>query len=113
LQRAGGQDLQVTAADLGIGVFARDRLALLRHPELSVHRPRRLREDRLVARAAAAPDGTAPPVEEAQPQAVSPEQLDETDFRLVQLPARGDVAAVLVAVGIADHHLLQAAPALE
>src|SRR5690606_28670699 len=64
-------------------------------------------------RAAAALAGPASPSGEAHARPVAPVPLAVSDFRLVQLPARGGVAAVLVAVGIADHHLLQAAPALE
>src|SRR5271170_5813114 len=41
------------------------------------------------------------------------EHFDEADFRLVELPARGDETAVLVAVGIAQHDLLLAAAAID
>ena len=41
------------------------------------------------------------------------EHFDEADLGLVKLPARGDEAAVLVRVGIAEHHLLLAAARID
>ena len=41
------------------------------------------------------------------------EHVHQLDLGLVQLPARGDEAAILVAVGIAEHHLLHAAAAID
>ena len=79
----------------------------------AVHRAAGLREDRLVARAAAAADRAAAAVEQAQAHAVALEHVDEPDLGLVELPARGDEAAILVAVGIAEHHLLHAAAAVD
>ena len=80
---------------------------------LPLHRAARLREDRLVARTAAAPDGAAAPVEETDAHAMLAEHFDKADLRLVKLPARGDEAAVLVRIGIAEHHLLLAAPRID
>ena len=40
------------------------------------------------------------------------EHIDQPNLGLVKLPARGDKAAVLVAVGIAEHHFLLAAARL-
>ena len=41
------------------------------------------------------------------------ECVDERDFRLVELPARGQEATILVAVGVTEHHLLCATTALQ
>ena len=75
-------------------VFRGDHLALLGEADLPVHGARRLREDRLVARAAAAADGAAAAVEEAQRDAVlarsAREQLDQRDLGAVQLPVAGE-----------------------
>ena len=70
LERRRDQRLEVAPADLGVGVLRRDHLALLGQADLAVHRARRLRQDRLVARAAAASDGAAAAVEQAQRDAV-------------------------------------------
>ena len=113
LQRRGGEDLQVAPPDLGIGILAGDRLALLGDADLPLHRAAGLGQDRLVARAAAAAHRSAPAVEQAQLDAVPAEDVDQADLRLVQLPAGGDEAAVLVAVRIAEHDLLHPAPALQ
>ncbi len=48
-------------------------------------------------------------MEQANAHAVPLEHLDQADLGLVELPARGDEAAVLVGIGIAEHHLLLAA----
>jgi hypothetical protein len=56
--------------------------------------------------ARAAPHGAAPPVKQSQADAMTPERLDELDKRLEQFPARREVAAVLVAVGVTEHHFL-------
>ena len=40
-------------------------------------------------------------------------ELNQADFGLVEFPAGCDVAAVLVAVGVAEHHFLHAAPAVD
>src|SRR4029078_5816561 len=65
-------------------------------------------QDRFVARAAAAPDRAAAALEKEDAHAVAAEHLHEPDLGLVELPAGGDEAAVLVRVGIAEHHLLLA-----
>ena len=101
--------LEIAPADLGIGIFARDDFALLGDADLALHRAARLGEDRVVARAAAAADRAAAAVEQADAHAVLAEDLDQADLGLVQFPARGDEAAVLVGIGIAEHHLLLAA----
>src|SRR5438445_555882 len=66
----------------------------------------RLREHRFVARPAAAADGAAAAVEQAQPHAARVALYEQRLGRLVERPVRGEIAAVLVAVGIAEHHLL-------
>jgi hypothetical protein len=98
-----------------VRVFRRDHFALFGQTDLPVHRAGRLREDRLVARAAAAPDRAAAAVEQAQRDAVvfaqRAEKLDQIDLGAVQLPVAGEAAAVLVAVGVAEHDVLLCAAA--
>ena len=59
------------APSVGFGVLRRDHLALLGDPERARDAARRLGEDGLVARAAAAADRAAAAVEEAQADAAS------------------------------------------
>ncbi len=94
-------------------VFAGDDLALLGDANGTLDGADRLGEDRLVARSAAAADRAAATMKEAQPDIVAPEYFDERDLRLVELPARGQETAILVAVGVAQHDLLDAAAAFE
>ena len=113
------QRFQVAAAEFGVGVLGADHLALLGQADLAAHRARRLRQDGLVAGPAAAPHRAAAAVEQAQPQrraagpAVGPlalvEQRGQRHFHPVERPVAHQDAAVLVAVGIAQHHLLRAA----
>ena len=95
------------SADLRVRVLDADHLALLGDPDLRLHGAARLREDGLVGGAAAAAHRAAAAVEQPQPHAVALERRDERDLRLEQLPARGQVPAVLVAVAVAQHHLLR------
>jgi hypothetical protein len=107
LQRGGDQQFQVAPADFRVREFRGDDLALFGQADLAVHGARRLRQDRLVARAAAAADGAAAAVEQAQAHAGALEDLDQFQLGLVQLPVRGQEAAVLVRVRIAEHDFLQ------
>src|SRR5437764_15031958 len=52
-------------------------------------------------------------MEKAQPDVTAPENLDQCDLRLIKVPSRREVAAVLVAVGVAQHYLLSAAASLQ
>src|SRR6516225_9309328 len=103
------KDLEVASAELGVRVFAGDDLALLGDADGTLHGTRRLSKDRLIAGPAAAADRAAAAVEQAQPDLMAPEHLDERQLRLVEFPAGGQETAILVAVGIAEHDLLHAA----
>ena len=65
-QGGSDQGFKVAAADFGIGVLRAYDLALLGQADLSAHRARWLRQDRLVTRAAAASHRAAPAMEHAQ-----------------------------------------------
>src|SRR5690606_10795096 len=58
----------------------------------------------------AAPDGPAAPVEEPEPDLEPAADARDRALRLVERPVRHPVAAVLVRVRIAEHHLLHPAP---
>src|SRR5204862_8156992 len=66
----------------------------------------------VVARTSPATHRAAPAVEQAQGHAVAAQDVDQAVLGLVQLPARREEAAVLVAVGVAEHDLLQIAAGL-
>src|SRR6185312_15238666 len=113
LQRRRGQDFQVAAADFRIGIFRRDDLALLGDADLAIHGAAGLRDDGVIARPAAAADRAAAAVEQTQAHPVALEHLDEPDLGLVELPAGRYEAAILVAIRIAEHHLLYRAAAVD
>ena len=101
--------LEVAPREGGVRVAVRDRLALLREPQASPHRLRRLGEDRAVRRAAAATHRSAPAVEEGERDPLRPADRGERALRAVQLPVRGEVAAVLVGVAVPHHDRLRPA----
>ncbi len=73
--------------------------------------PGGLCEDGLVARPAPAADRPAATVEETHLHPVPVEHAHQRDLGLVEFPVGGEVAPVLVAVGVAEHHFLHAAAA--
>ena len=78
LQRGGEERLEVAPRRGRLGVLGRHHLALLGDADLPAHRSRRLGEDRLVGRSAAAADRSAAAVEQAQPHAVRLGDRDES-----------------------------------
>jgi hypothetical protein len=52
-------------------------------------------------------------MEQLQRDAVLPEHLDQLDLGLVQFPAGGHVAAILVAVRVAEHDFLHGVARLQ
>ena len=106
LQGGRHQRLQVAVGHPRFGVLGRDHLALLGDPQRPVHRARRLGQDRVVAGSAAAADRAAAAVEEPQPDSGLARHLDQLQLGAVQRPVGGQVAAVLVGVGVAEHHFL-------
>src|SRR6185437_9449253 len=106
------KDFKIVAADFGVGIFGRDDLALLGNADLTVYSAAGLGDDRIIARPAATADRAAAPMEQPQAHAVAFEHVDQADLGLVELPARGDETAVLVAVGVAEHHLLHRTAAI-
>ena len=77
----------------------------------AVHSARRLRQDGFIARSAAAPDRCRRGHGTAAAHVVPRNTSTRLDLGLVKLPARREIAAILVAVGIAEHHFLQIAAA--
>ena len=110
-ERRGDQRFQVAPSELRVGILAGDDLALLGDPKPSGHAARRLREDRIEARPAAAADRAAAAVKEPQLHAVRAAGVDEQHFSAIQRPVGRQVAAVLVAVRVAEHHFLPVAAA--
>ena len=96
-------------ASEGIEVLVGDDLALLGHLDLALQRAPGLGEDRVVRGAAAAADGAAAAVEEAQPYAVAVGDVAQPALGAVDLPLGGGDAAELGGVGVAEHDLLDVA----
>ncbi len=105
--------LHVAPRNVGQGVPERDDLALLGHPDAAVVHDGRERLDGLRGVAAAAPHGAAAPVEETQVHVVLVAHHAERMDGLVEGPVGHPVAAVLVAVGVAQHDLLEAVAPLQ
>ena len=98
--------LKVAVGKLGIGVTAGDHFALLGEAEPAFDAARRLGTDGAVGRPAAAGDRPAAAMEDRQGNAMLLQDFGDLFLRLVKCPVGGDVASILVAVGVADHHHL-------
>ena len=103
------QQLHLIGRRAAIGVFERHHLALLGGAETPANGAGRLRSDGVAGRRAAAADRAAAPMEKRDRDAFLDAHRREPRLRFVELPVRRQKAAVLIAVGIADHHLLQIA----
>ena len=93
--------------------FQLRHLALFGDAEFAVEAVDGLREDGAMRGAAAASDGAATAMEEAEGDVAFASDLVECAVGLVDLPRAGDHAAVLVGVGVAEHDLLLTVPRFE
>ena len=107
-QGRAGRRFQIGHGDVARAEFGGDHFALFRDADTALHAALGLGLDRGKGRAAAAPDRTAPTVEQLHRRAGLRKDRLQRLACLVEAPGRGDVAAILVAVGIADHHFLMA-----
>ena len=109
LHQPGDAHRQFVDRGFGIAVFVRQHFTLFGKLDLPEHRTGRLRHDRFVRGSAAAGYGAAAPVKDTA--VVLRGGTDPYDFllRLVESPGRGHDAAILAGIGIAEHHLLDAA----
>ena len=109
LEHARGEQLHLIERGALIGIFEGDHLALLGDAEAAADRAGGLGGDGAAGRRAAARHRAAAAMEEGDGRAHLGADLGQLRLRLGQLPIRGDEAAVLVGIGIADHHLLHVA----
>ena len=89
-----------------VGVLLGDTLTLLGDAHLALDRTLRERIDEAVGRTGAAGDGAATAVEEDDAHAMLLADGSEVLLGAVEIPERGQDAAILIGVGITDHHLL-------
>src|SRR5690606_20812865 len=97
-------ELEVVFGDLGKGIVAVYDLALLRNFYGAVYRAGRAREYSLVRRAPSPAYCAAAPVKEPVPNAELVGDGFQEALCLVDLPPGAEYAAVLPAVGVADHN---------
>ena len=93
------------ARGAAVGVLARYNLALLSDAHAPVDRAGRLCRDGAAGWRAAPADRAAAAVEEPDLDVVRLAGFDNRRLGLRQFPDGGQVSAVLVAVGVAQHHL--------
>ncbi len=94
-----------------VAVTCREHLALLGEPEAPADGARWLGPDGAPGGAAAPGHGPAAPVEEGERHSSSGADPDDLFLSAIECPVRREVAAVLVAVRVPDHHrLLPARP---
>ena len=100
------QHFQITAANFRIAIFRSNHFTLLSQAYLALHGACRLRQYRLIAGATATTNRTAATMEQTQTQLMARKHLYQIQFRLIQFPARSQETAVLITVGITEHHFL-------
>ena len=98
--------LQIAFGDNGFRVLGGDDLALLGDTQRTLHRTRRLGEDRVVARAATTTDRATAAVEQTQADTRLLGRLDEVELTAIERPVGGHVPAVLVRIRVPEHDLL-------
>ena len=101
-----GHLLEDAVGQVGIVVPGRQHLPLLGDANASVPQSGGLCEDRLGGRSSAASDAAAAPVKQGQPNTARTANGIDRLLRLLERPGCRRVAAILVAVGVAEHHEL-------
>src|SRR5215831_12378232 len=86
LQRGRGKHLQISPADIGIGILGRDHLALFGEPDRTLHCAGWLSQDGLITRPAATTDRSAPAMKNAESDPIAPAYVDQRHLGLVKLP---------------------------
>ena len=101
--------LQIGDGIVDRSIFRRDNLALFGDADAAVYGAARLRLNRAKGRAAATSHSSAPAMEQLHGHACCGKYRGKRERGLLQTPCRGEIAAILVRIGIADHHFLMAA----
>src|SRR5258708_22863204 len=96
--------------NLRVAITIGDYLALLGHLDTPLHRISWRRQNRLIGRAAPAPDTAPASVKQFQPDALLSGQTRQGLLRSVQAPVRSQIPTILVAVRVANHDLFQLVP---
>ena len=112
-EQAADAERQFVNCRFHVVVLVEQHFALLGKLELTAYRAGRLRQDGFVSRAAAAAQCTASAVEHTAGNAGSLGYGNDALLRVVKTPGRGQYAAVLAGIGIAEHHFLALALGIE
>ena len=107
MQHSGGHRLEVVERQFRQGVFRGQHLPLFGDLDPPFEGAAGLGQDRLIGGAATTADRAAASVEDAQADVVLTAQRLQGDLGPVDFPVAGEEARVFVAVGVAEHHLLQ------
>src|SRR5271163_1271860 len=110
VETGGNHQLQIALGEHHVGILPVEHFTLLGNPNLTLKCAEWLREDGAMRRAAAAADRAAAAVKEPQFHIAFSRYLMQRPMRAEDLPGAGQHAAVFVGVGVAQHHLLTAAP---
>ena len=106
LDHRGSQQLDLIGRGAPIGILEGHDLALFGDAELAADRSCRRGRNGAAGRGAPAAQRSASAVKEGDRDSVIATQPGQMTLRLRELPVRGQIPAVLVRVGIADHDLL-------
>src|SRR6266511_2065731 len=98
--------MQMTTRDGRVAVTVGDHLPLFGHLNASRQGTYRRRENGAMGRTATAPNAPTTPVKQFERDAVCLARLPERFLGRIQSPIGRQIAAVFVAIGITEHHLL-------
>ena len=113
VERGRDHELEISFRQDDVRIFPVQHLALLGDADLPGKRARWLRINSAVSRATATADRTAAAVKQAQLYAAFLRHLVQRAVGTKDLPGTGEHAAILVGVGIPQHHLLGVVPRFE
>ncbi len=113
VERGGDHQLQIALGEDDVGVLPVEDFALLGDAQLAGEAVDGLGEDGAMGGASAAADRASAAMEEAERDASFAGHLVQRAVRLPYLPCAGNHAAILVGVGVAEHHFLPMVPGFE
>src|SRR5262249_16572831 len=105
-ERSRDHDLQVPFRENWIGVFPIENFALLRDAYFAGEISGRLRKDGSVGWTPSAANGSTSSMEQPELHVVVAGGLMQCTVRFVEFPHTGEHTAILVGIGVAEHHFL-------
>src|SRR5262249_24110035 len=112
-ERSGDHQFQVSFREHSIGILPVEDFSLFCDLDFPVKRSRRLRNNGAVCRATTASHGSAAAMKQTKIDVVLLRNVIERRMSFVEFPRAGKHSAILIRIGITNHHFLMATPRIE